>query len=64
MTNPDATTPPKRLFILDDEEIEALYARPCFTIDARPNGFALTQPEKIYWQPSTKSTFSFILSYN
>jgi hypothetical protein len=46
MTSPDVTTPPKRLFILDDEKIEGLYARPCFTVDDRLNGFALTQPEK------------------
>ena len=46
MTSPDVTTPPKRLHILDDEEIEALYGRPCFTVDDRTHVFTLTQPEK------------------
>ncbi len=46
MTGPDVTTPPKRLHILDNEEIEALYGRPCFTVDDRTNVFTLTPPEK------------------
>jgi len=46
MTRPNVTTPPKRLHILDDEEIEALYGRPCFTGDERTDVFTLTQPEK------------------
>src|SRR5712691_7941729 len=46
MTSPDVTLPPKRLHILDDEEIEALYGRPCFTGDERTTVFTLTQPEK------------------
>ncbi len=46
MTSPDVTPPPKRLHILDDEEIEALYGRPCFTGDERTDVFTLTQPEK------------------
>jgi hypothetical protein len=46
MTNPDVTPPPKRLHILDDEEIEALYGRPCLSGDDRTNVFTLTQPEK------------------
>ncbi|MBF6612488.1 MAG: Tn3 family transposase [Chloroflexi bacterium] len=37
---------PKRLYILDDEEIEALYARPRFTEDDRTHAFVLTQSEK------------------
>ena len=45
MTSPQASTPPKRLRILDDEEIEALYGRPCFTADERSHYFALTQSE-------------------
>jgi len=45
LTNPAARTAPKRLRILDDEEIEALYARPHFTADERTHYFALTQPE-------------------
>jgi hypothetical protein len=46
MTKPDVTPPPKRLHILDDEEIEALYGRPCLSGDDRTNVFTLTQPEK------------------
>jgi Domain of unknown function (DUF4158) len=46
MTTPDVTTQPKRLHILDDEEIEALYGRPCLTGDERTDVFTLTQPEK------------------
>src|SRR5437667_12068424 len=46
MTKLDVTTPSKRLHILDDEEIEALYGRPCFTGDERTDVFTLTQPEK------------------
>ncbi len=46
MTSPHVSTPPKRLHILDDEEIEALYGRPCFTGDDRTTVFTLTQPEK------------------
>ena len=46
MTNPDVTPPPKRLSILDDEEVEALYGRPCLSGDDRTNVFTLTQPEK------------------
>jgi TnpA family transposase len=45
MASPAARTPPKRLRILDDEEIAALYERPCFTADERTQYFALTQPE-------------------
>ena len=46
MTRPDITTAPKRLHILDDGEIEALYGRPCLSGDERTNVFTLTQPEK------------------
>jgi len=46
MTSPDVTTPSKRLHILGDEEIEALYGRPCFTLDDRTHMFTLTQSEK------------------
>jgi hypothetical protein len=46
MTSPNVTPPPKRLHILDNEEIEALYGRPCFTGDERIHVFTLTQPEK------------------
>ena len=41
MTDPDVTPPPKRLHILDDEEIEALYGRPCLSGDERANVFTL-----------------------
>src|SRR6266436_7683449 len=46
MTRLNVTLPPKRLHILDNEEIEALYGRPCFTGDERTHVFTLTQPEK------------------
>jgi hypothetical protein len=46
MTRTDVTIPPKRLHILDDEEIEALYGRLCLTGDERTDVFTLTQPEK------------------
>ena len=36
----------KRLNILGDEEIEALYGRPCFTDEERLEYFALSPPEK------------------
>jgi hypothetical protein len=50
MTDPDVTPPPKRLHILDDEEIEVLYGRPCLSGDDRTNMFTLTQTEKdLYW---------------
>lgn len=39
-------TPAKRLNILGDEEIEALYGRPCFTDEERLEYFALSPPEK------------------
>ncbi|HEU5374171.1 MAG TPA: DUF4158 domain-containing protein [Ktedonobacteraceae bacterium] len=46
MTDLNVTPPPKRLHILDDEEIEALYGKPCLSGDDRTNVFTLTQPEK------------------
>ena len=46
MTDQEASSTPKRLWILDDEEIEALYGRPCFTADDRAHYFTLTQPEQ------------------
>ena len=44
----DETGPPlqKRLRILDDAEIAALYGRPCFTSEERTQFFTLTQPER------------------
>jgi len=46
VTSPGARTAPKRLRILEDEEIDALYRRPCFSADERTHYFALTQPEQ------------------
>src|SRR5258708_16266183 len=46
MTSPDVTPPPKRLHILDDEEIEALYGRPCLSGEDRTNVFTLAPSEK------------------
>src|SRR6266496_1792164 len=46
VTDQEASSTPKRLWILGDEEIEALYGRPCFTADDRAHYFTLTQPEK------------------
>jgi len=46
VTDQEASSTPKRLRILDDEEIEALYGRPCFTADDRAHYFTLTQPEQ------------------
>ncbi|SRR5581483_665681 len=46
MTRTDVTLPPKRLHILGDEEIEALYGRPCLSGEDRTKAFTLTQPEK------------------
>lgn len=46
MTSPDVTAPAKRLSILNTEEIEALYGRPCLSGEDRTNAFTLTQPEK------------------
>ncbi len=45
MTAPDASSAPRRLRILDDEEIEALYGRPCFSADDRAEYFTVTPPE-------------------
>ena len=39
-------TTQKRLSILGDDEIAALYSRPCFTHDERTQYFSLSQPEK------------------
>jgi hypothetical protein len=36
---------PKRLRILGDEEIDALYGRPRFTLDERQEYFAFSSPE-------------------
>ncbi len=46
MTSSGASAPPKRLRILDDAEIAALYDRPRFTADEQIHYFTLTQPEQ------------------
>ena len=62
MTTLDVTTPSKRLHILDDEEIEALYGRPCFTGDERTDVFTLTQPEKDLLASFTPPLYSALFS--
>jgi hypothetical protein len=59
----NGTTPQKRLRILDDAEIDALYGRPCFTPDDRQLYFTLTQPEKetLELLRSVPAQISFIL---
>jgi len=59
----NGTTPQKRLRILDDAEIDALYGRPCFTPDDRQLFFTLTQPEKetLELLRSVPAQISFIL---
>ena len=61
-TDPKNTTQ-KRLRILDDEEIEAIYARPRFTQEERAQYFALSQTEKalLYGFRSIRSQIYFIL---
>jgi len=46
MTTSDAAGTLRRLRILTDEEIEALYGHPCFSADDRADYFALTQVEQ------------------
>src|SRR6185369_14135283 len=46
VTEPGPNSAQKRLQILDDEEIEALYGRPVFTADERTQYLTLTQPEQ------------------
>ncbi len=54
---------PRRLRILDAEEIEALYGRPRFTDDDRSGYFTLTQPEQDIMQQlrSVSAQIAFIL---
>jgi hypothetical protein len=56
-------TTQKRLRILGDDEIEALYGRPRFTHDERLEYFSLSQPEKEVLQDlrSVKSQAYFVL---
>jgi len=46
MTASDAANAPRRLRILTDEEIEALYGRPSFSADDRADYFTLTPVEQ------------------
>ena len=57
------TTPPRRLRILGEEEIDALYGFPHFTDEARLEHFSLAPPEKAVLEQfhSIKSRISFIL---
>jgi len=57
------TPPPRRLRILGEEEIDALYGLPHFTDEERLEYFSLTPPEKAALEPfhSIKSRICFIL---
>ena len=57
------TTPPRRIRILGEEELEALYGLPHFTEDERREYFSLTPPEKAALEQlrSVKAGISFIL---
>ena len=63
MPTQTANTTPKRLRILGDDEIEALYGRPCFTDDERREYFALSATEKALLEQfhSTPSHIYYIL---
>ena len=58
-----ANTTQKRLRILGDDEIEAIYGRPHFTHEERRQYFSLSQPEKelLTELRSVKSQTYFIL---
>lgn len=58
-----ANTTQKRLRILGDDEIEAIYGRPRLTHDERDQYFALSQPERDLLQElrSIKSQVYFVL---
>ena len=49
-------TSPKRLRILGDDEIEALYGRPRFTDDERREYFSLSATEKAILEPLHSTT--------
>ncbi len=59
----EPTTTQKRLRILGDDEIEAIYGRPRFTPEERIQYFTLSQPEKALLQQlrSAKSQTYFVL---
>lgn len=59
----ETNTPEKRLRILGDDEIEALYGRPRFTDEERVQAFALAQEERALLQElrSLRSQTYFIL---
>jgi TnpA family transposase len=56
-------TPPRRLSILGDDEIDALYGRPRFTLDEREHYFALSplEHEAVQDLRSVKSQAYFVL---
>jgi hypothetical protein len=53
----------KRLKILEEDEIEDIYGRPCFTQEEKSNYFSISQPEKdlVQMLRSVKSKVYFIL---
>jgi TnpA family transposase len=59
----ESNTTQKRLRILGDDEIEAIYGKPCFTYEERVQYFSLSQPEKDALQElrSVKSQAYFVL---
>jgi len=63
MTEPQINDEQKRLRILGDDELEAIYGRPHFTHEDRCNYFFLSNPEKELLQVlrSVKSQAYFIL---
>jgi hypothetical protein len=58
---------PQTVWILEDEEIEALYGRPRFTADERIHYFTLTQPEQesiqIFLRVQSQLSFLLQLGY-
>jgi hypothetical protein len=67
VTSQDEPAPSQRLRILTEEEIGALYGRPCFSADDRLHSFALTQPEHdlfvSFGQPHVQLYFILQLGY-
>jgi hypothetical protein len=63
MTGQARETTPRRLKILGEDEIEALYGRPAFTPDERVQYFTVSQPESEVLQEfrSVKSQTYFLL---
>jgi len=67
VTEQNSTTAPKRLRILEDEEIAALYSIPAFTHDERAQYFTFTQVEQdslqLFSQIHTQLVFLLQLAY-